>query len=459
MGEVSTKRRFLNDGLYKAVFASATTGGIQDVSRLGLRSHETVTSYRTKVRGGTGTIKGSVEEIFSDSENSIRWPFDNGHEFFVEKVSRLIPDRKQFSCRGYLNSYYSGPLFAVDPWPFWNGYDDPTGVIAYRLPRPEIHASVGTNFLKRMRPGVPQANLVQLITETVIQLPTIPFNGLDSNLHRGLPQLLKNSGSEYLNGVFGWAPLIRDVLKWCRAIVYIDDNLRQYTKDAGKKITRHRRNPDVQTTTETVETDNALPGTPYYPSGVDYWNEVNLFQDPAGEIGYQANGYRNTRGLLTMKTVTTESYWSTSSWMYFLADDAWNESMRTAAFKARHLLGIQLDINLLYELTPWSWLLDWFANVGDILAINNELANDSTVLRYAYLMHKVNVYRTWTHTGVVFGDGSKTGPIRTSVQQDTKERVRATPYGFELAWPEFNPSQLAILAALIATKGGGSSRL
>ena len=459
MGEVSTNRRFLNDGLYKAVFASTTTGGIQDVSRLGLRSHQSVTSFRTKRTRGSGTISTKVKEIFSDSEQRIRWPFDKGNEFYTEKVSGLVQDRKGFSCRGYNNSYYSGPLFAVDPWPFWNGFDDPTGVIAYRLPRPEIHLSRGTKFLRETLPGVPQANLVQFITETVIQLPKIPFNGLDSNLYRGLPALLKNSGGEVLNAEFGWAPLVRDVLKVCQAIVKIDDSLQQYTRDAGKNVTRHRRDPEVEETTFDVIQDNALIGAPYYPSGVDYWNEANLFQDPTGAIGYQANGYRNSRGQLTMSTTTREEYWFSGSWMYFLSDENWIESMRTAAFKARYLLGIQLDINLLYELAPWSWLLDWFWNVNDLLAVNNSIANDSTVLRYGYLMHHTVVERVYTHTGVVFGDGSRTGPIATRIRQETKQRVRATPYGFEIGWPDLSPTRLLILGSLIATHGGGGVRL
>jgi hypothetical protein len=103
--------------------------------------------------------------------------------------------------------------------------------------------------------------------------------------------------------------------------------------------------------------------------------------------------------------------------------------------------------------------LDWFVNIGDLIKVNNTLANDATVLRYGYLMHKTTAYRQWTHTGVIFGDGTATGPIVTGIRQVTKQRRRATPYGFDVSWPELSPQRLAILASLIATKGGKGLRL
>lgn len=460
MGAMTTSKRRNGTGVYPAVFASALTGGIKDVSRSGLRPYQITTSYRDSKKGGF-TLGEEVNQIFLDSDQATRWPFDTGHEFYTQKMSGLILDRKGFSCRGYNNSYYSGPLLAVDPFFLWEGLSADNMINYYQLPRPAIKVSRGTKFLAETVPVTAQANLTQLIVETVLRLPTIPFNGLDSNLHNGVRTLLKNSGGEYLNAVFGWEPLVRDVLKVCRAIVMIDDNLKQYVRDSGKVVRRKRRDPRVEyDVTQGVE-DNSLIGAPFNNhSGADPNRESDLFAGPTGVIGNQPNGYRASRGKLTIVDHVLEEYWFSGAWMYFLdvENNAFN-AIRRAAKEARYLLGIELSLHLLYELAPWSWLLDWFVNINDLIKVNQALGPDGSVLRYGYLMHHTVVERSWTHTGVVFGNGTATGPIVTKARQETKQRVRATPYGFDIDWPDFSPRRLAILGSLIATHGAGSARL
>ncbi len=43
--------------------------------------------------------------------------------------------------------------------------------------------------------------------------------------------------------------------------------------------------------------------------------------------------------------------------------------------------------------------------------------------------------------------------IKFVVVDETKQRLRATPYGFGLSWDGFSPEQLAILASLGITRG------
>ena len=105
-----------------------------------------------------------------------------------------------------------------------------------------------------------------------------------------------------------------------------------------------------------------------------------------------------------------------------------------------------------------AWFADWFANIGDVLAVNAAIAQDSQVLQYAYLMHETQVSQKYTHSGVLFGNGISTGAISSLITQHKKERVRATPYGFGVNLNALSATQIAILASIVAS-GYKSSKL
>jgi hypothetical protein len=48
-----------------------------------------------------------------------------------------------------------------------------------------------------------------------------------------------------------------------------------------------------------------------------------------------------------------------------------DSEMRRLAIKA--VLGYRLDPQTLYEIMPWSWLIDYFTNLGDIVASTRNL--------------------------------------------------------------------------------------
>jgi hypothetical protein len=118
-----------------------------------------------------------------------------------------------------------------------------------------------------------------------------------------------------------------------------------------------------------------------------------------------------------------------------------------------NILGTRLTPEVLWELAPWSWLFDWQANVGDILSNLSLLSADGLVMRYGYLMcHTLAYNRYVIPAGARFTPGVETGPIFTVLGRETKERVRATPYGFGLNPDSFSIRQWAILGALGLTK-------
>jgi len=133
--------------------------------------------------------------------------------------------------------------------------------------------------------------------------------------------------------------------------------------------------------------------------------------------------------------------------------------MLSTVQKAKYLLGLQgLTPALLWELTPFSWLIDWFANIGTLISVNQALQENNLVLRYGYLMQKNTALVTIAHPGYPFYTGH-TGPLSATLTYEWKQRVRATPYGFGINTATLSASQWAILAALGLTSGPKSLRL
>jgi len=421
---------------------------------LSLISHQRTRSWRSG--GAYGTQIEDFHQILANNVEQFNWPYDTGHEFNTLKVSDIVNSHEDYIVRnGYGNCYYRGPLLATDPTPFWAGHNSPDGHDRVTYTVPAVDITLGTKWLRSTLPGKAHANLSQAILELLIDLPRIPFERFDQKLYdrRNLP---KNIGSEYLNTVFGWAPLVSDVLKVCAAIVKIDENLAQYQRDAGpdKTVRRRRVSDPIRTATHSVLNTNIKLGFPLGSNS--QYPGLDLFKDPiTGAFGTHANGQIGTRGTLTVETHTYEKYDFVARWMYFLGSDSpvFGRLRRYAQY-ARTLLGIRLDLELLWEIAPWTWMSDWFVNIGDVLAVQSAIATDSQVLQYAYLMHETEVSTKYTHSGVILA-GHETGAIHSLITQRKKERVRATPYGFGVNLNALSAVQIAILASLVAGSRGG----
>jgi hypothetical protein len=119
---------------------------------------------------------------------------------------------------------------------------------------------------------------------------------------------------------------------------------------------------------------------------------------------------------------------------------------------AKKILGLSLTPDIVWNLTPWSWAVDWFSNTGDVISNLTDWATDGLVLRYGYVMEHTITSDTYTYsgnTGLI--DGNVRVPPLTLVTE-TKIRRRANPFGFGITWDGLSPRQLAITAALGLTR-------
>lgn len=76
------------------------------------------------------------------------------------------------------------------------------------------------------------------------------------------------------------------------------------------------------------------------------------------------------------KTITSSRYWGYMTWtpdpVKLDTFQAWDEHrVRLAARQI--VFGATIDASVAWELLPWSWLADWFSNVGEWLSANRSL--------------------------------------------------------------------------------------
>lgn len=112
----------------------------------------------------------------------------------------------------------------------------------------------------------------------------------------------------------------------------------------------------------------------------------------------------------------------------------------TPAYLRLKLLGLIADEALLWEATRWSWLVDWFSNMGDVISNIEANLRDRVVSLYAYSQRRiVREYKFTCSNG--YYDCSVTRVF------DTKCRRKIDPFGLA-SEVSLSDLQLGILVAL-----------
>lgn len=118
----------------------------------------------------------------------------------------------------------------------------------------------------------------------------------------------------------------------------------------------------------------------------------------------------------------------------------------------RRIMGQRITARELYNAIPWSWLADYFTDLGHFVTATSPGVADRLVADYAYLMSHVQWKATTERTQEVrtSSNGSSKTRIASSAKtvRTIKMRVRASPFGFGLSQNDLTPHQASILGAL-----------
>lgn len=306
---------------------------------------------------------------------------------------------------------------SMDPWINGNAFDP-------------LEAQGATGW-KRSRPDKPIVDLGQFFGE-LHNVPSVPgksaMNAISNKL-RGIHSRVsfaKATGDEYLNAAFGWKPLLSDLSKILTIRESLDKRLGQLRRDNGRPVKRG---------VTLINVENSEP----YSSAPSFALTPDLH--PFYYVGHS--------GKWNALTTQTRKDWFKASFRYFIPELTMPgyPGMTAAA-----LLGLNPSPSLLWELTPWSWLLDYFANTGDVLSNIAGNAADNLVADYAYVMSTVSVDRTiYASQNMIFDSGPQvptTVDATCTYGQTVKRRSSASPFGFGLKPGDLSGSQAAILSAL-----------
>jgi len=287
-------------------------------------------------------------------------------------------------------------------------------------------AALGTTAIARCAPTNSLVSLSTALTELYHEgIPALLGSPIWERRARNLKDVYNTAGDEYLKVQFGWKPLISDITGVASVISRSNRLLRQLERDSGKVVRRRYTFPPIRTITETKQ--DAFPSKLGGHDAPAMWV-------PNPKMGKQVHIHE-----------TSINRWFSGAFTYYLPEV--RSSILKHALEADRLLGLSLDPEVLWNVTPWSWAVDWFSNVGDVIHNVNSFAKYGLVLKYAYIMEHSIVSDTYDY----FGPQVFANPVMPEVFKvvtETKIRRQATPFGFGLTMGGLTTAQKAIVAAL-----------
>lgn len=320
---------------------------------------------------------------------------------------------------------YDGPVVAYPPAGYPADLHDPAKAALYAVADPLLtRFGLGGQAIAACRPAQPEASFGQFLVELYREgIPSL-FQRLD---FRNQVEFFRGLGGNYLNVEFGWKPFVSDLRKTLTALDRSQEILDDLYEHSGQMMRRRYAFPVSETVN--VEVDSVLP----WPTlTTAHWTQTSR----------------------TVRTTQIKRTWFSGEFKYHLPPRGdFGSELRV---RCRNLLGADITPELLWKVTPWTWLLDWFGSIGDLIGNAQAISSDNLVLRYGYLMQEATRVVKVTHLGVkTLGYGHVNPTVTGTLIIQNKTRCRASPYGFGFTQGDLTPRQWAILLALGLVKNPG----
>jgi hypothetical protein len=286
----------------------------------------------------------------------------------------------------------------------------------------------GATCWRKFQPLAPKAGLAQFLGE----LKDLPHQLRDTAKFfrnhwrmmsgRSRRSFVQDQAGHYLNLQFGWIPFVRDLVEFFAAQRTVEERLAQIKRDNGNWIRRS--------------------GTLFRTHEEEVIGDYGNFLHPIHQFMLASTADPGSSQLVR---VIEQEVWFAGSFRYWIPDI---DTSGTKSRLARRHLGLELNPALVWELMPWSWLIDWWSNYGTVVHNLSYLFQDNLAAKFAYCMchrKEVTEVRTTTVMKPQFG-GTWRETFKTSFER--KARAEATPFGFALKSSEFTGRQWSIIAAL-----------
>lgn len=284
-----------------------------------------------------------------------------------------------------------------------------------------------STLYERMRPDRPEFNFGVSIAE-LKDLPRL-FSNLQEMMSKR-PNT-RTASKAYLDWQFGVKPIINDIKNLLNAAENVDKRLRQLIRDNGKPVRRRM----------TITLSDSQPTNTRHTSyGVLGHILPTQFYD---YVPYE-----------DVTTKITESVTGVARFRYHLPTDLIGRP-NISRIK-RKLYGLDFNASNVYAVVPFSWLVDWFTNLGTIIASLSNGVADRLAADYFYIIYKREEITTKVSQGSILGQPVSCTSVHT---RKWYERVEGTPFHPSITGTNLNNTQLAILGALGHSRLPSISRL
>lgn len=368
------------------------------VPPLGTHSNGTVRS---------GLVREESSELYSSGHYG--WQSPNGNVGGPFMVSGLRGTYNPVSCgiitnRGSATDAYSGSLVCIPP-------GDPPLISG-------DGSSFGADAYDKMKPTKPSFESLNALYE-LKDLPGM----LRQRFHKSG---LKNIGSYWLALQFGWRPLLNDCIKLVQLQRSLEKRLTWLLRNNGKPV---RRRIQIASSSES--------STVFYPSVIGH------VQHPSFVTRF-LNGARGYNEVTTL----TDRVWASARFRYWLPDGP-----RDIDYKRRllaELYGLSPRPSVIYNMMPWTWLLDWFTSAGDVVSNLDAGVADRLAADYFYVMREKHAIIERHSFCGYYGLARERVVINAFATKDRflKTRLKGDPFGFNTSENDLTGMQLSILGAL-----------
>lgn len=231
--------------------------------------------------------------------------------------------------------------------------------------------SDSADSLFRIKPGV---NLGQTIGE-IADIPRMIrhralsfYRSYRRLLRRSSPvrrrKFIRNISKTWLEANFGWFPFVKDVQDMYHTWHHHSETLRELRKWNDKDRKRRKILTNVTSTTDLGGSDSTPMHYPY------------VIPNITGGVPY---------GSYNLTLFEYEKMWVEGRFRYYIPRI---DSVQWQRKAVRYLFGLNVTPTLLWELTPYSWLIDWYTNVGKMIqeAGGTPDLQENLVAKYAHTM-------------------------------------------------------------------------
>ncbi len=158
-------------------------------------------------------------------------------------------------------------------------------------------------------------------------------------------------------------------------------------------------------------------------------------------------GDNNTFDMRITEKVTRRHWFSGSFTYHADVDPDVLRTWKGHIQRLQKLYGVKITPDVIWNLAPWSWAVDWFTNTGDVITNISRFSDDSLVMPYGYMMETSIREVTYDMLDVT-PTGYHIPHLTQTFTTTVKVRRQATPYGFGINLADLTARQLAIIAAL-----------